>query len=496
MAEDNINFFLYIAVTICIALIILFYRRNSRLLNPKVAFFSFLTLFFIAGILRFNSVDSRVHNLEKFVEAQENIIDPGERRPIKITILGYVNKEPEINSDNQRLVIHANKMLAGPYSIDLDEQILVTTASFPEYEYGDLLAIYGQIKRPQNFSDFDYAAYLAKDAIYTTMLFPEIKTADLDLSVGQKIKLNFFENIFSVKSAFQKSIRRSIGEPNAAFIEGILLGSRTQISDELKEAFARTGTSHITAVSGYNITIVAGIICSFFIIFLRRPTAFWFSVIGVALFVILTGAQASVVRAAVMGTLVLLAQREGRLSDPRNAIVLAGAAMVLINPLILRNDIGFQLSFFATLGLIYLAPSIERYFKKIPNTFKIRETLIMTISAQIFVLPLLLYYFKSLSLVFLPANLIVLPTIPFAMAAGFAAALAGMILPFLGQVVGYVAWIITSFEIGVIKFLAKPDWASVSIGFSWYWAVALLGLIFWFTQKLRRIHKSTENSEN
>ena len=258
MAEDNINFFVYIAVTICIALIILFYRRNSRLLNPKVAFFSFLTLFFIAGILRFNSVDSRVHNLEKFVEAQENIIDPGERRPIKITILGYVNKEPEINSDNQRLVIHANKMLAGPYSIDLDEQILVTTASFPEYEYGDLLAIYGQIKRPQNFSDFDYAAYLAKDAIYTTMLFPEIKTADLDLSVGQKIKLNFFENIFSVKSAFQKSIRHSIGEPNAAFIEGILLGSRTQISDELKEAFARTGTSHITAVSGYNITIVAG----------------------------------------------------------------------------------------------------------------------------------------------------------------------------------------------------------------------------------------------
>src|SRR3989344_6612257 len=116
-----------------------------------------------------------------------------------------------------------------------------------------------------------------------------------------------------------------------------------------------------------------------------------------------------------MGSLVLLAYREGRLTNPRNAIALVGAAMVFINPVVLRYDIGFQLSFAATLGLVYVAPVIEKYFSKLPKLFDLRETLIMTISAQIFVLPLLLYYFKSLSLISLPANIIVLPTIPLAM---------------------------------------------------------------------------------
>ena len=89
-----------------------------------------------------------------------------------------------------------------------------------------------------------------------------------------------------------------------------------------------------------------------------------------------------------MGILVLTARREGRLNDPRNAIVLAGAAMIMLNPIILRHDIGFQLSFMATLGIIYVMPIIEKYFAKLPDLFNFRETLIMTASAQFFVLPL------------------------------------------------------------------------------------------------------------
>jgi competence protein ComEC len=206
----------------------------------------------------------------------------------------------------------------------------------------------------------------------------------------------------------------------------------------------------------------------------------------VALFTILTGAQASVVRAAIMGAIVLLARREGRLNDPHNAIVLAGAAMILINPLVLRYDIGFQLSFAATLGLIYLAPAIEKYFAKLPKFFQLRETMIMTVSAQIFVLPLLLYYFKNFSVISLPANLIILPTIPFAMVLGFITGLAGLIMPFLGQIVGYFAWFLTSLQLWIVKVLAKPDWAAISLELKWYSIVIAYILLVWLVVKIKK----------
>jgi competence protein ComEC len=190
-----------------------------------------------------------------------------------------------------------------------------------------------------------------------------------------------------------------------------------------------------------------------------------------------------------MGVLVLLAQREGRLSDPRNALVLTGALMIFISPRILRYDIGFQLSFAATIGLIYAAPLIKRYFEKLPSFFNFRETFVMTLSAQFFVLPLLLYYFKNLSLVSLPANIIVLPLIPFAMLLGALTGVAGLILPFLGRLVGYFAWLVSAFELGVIKLFAKPSWAAVSVRFNWYAVilayVVIVGFLIWLNWKDR-----------
>lgn len=469
---------------VCAVLIAIFYRRGSRLLNVKIGLAAFLTLFFVLGVVRFNYVNSRQHNLQKFAEAQAQVIDPKHKHPIKVTLNGYIDDEPVVSGSKQNLVFRALKLIAGQQSIDVNERTLITTQLFPEYQYGDKLAITGEVQLPQNFSDFDYRTYLAKDSIFTTVSYPNIITTQIDLPFYEKWKLAVFREIFVFKNSFERSVGRSIMQPNAAFVDGILLGSRSQLPDNIKQDFARTSTSHIIAVSGYNITIIAGIISWFFLLFMRRPLAFWFSIAGIVLFTIMTGAQASVVRAAIMGALVLLANREGRLSSPRNAIVLAGALMVLLNPTILRYDVGFQLSFAATLGLIYVSPIIEKYFFKLPDYFNLRETLIMTASAQIFVLPLLLYYFKSLSVTSLPANIIVLPTIPFAMLLGFVSGIAGMILPVLGHLVGYFAWLLTGFELGVIKILAKPSWAAISIEFKWYMVVAAYVLIVIFLKKL------------
>ncbi len=514
----------WLAAGVGAILIAVFFRRGSRILNPKIAFVAFWALLFLFGVGRFNVVSARQRVLEKFARASSELTDIDPQNKIKITLRGYIDGEPEIKGDRQRLVFRSKFAESAQRLIKTDERVLITTRLYPSYRYGQQIKIYGEPMLPKNFSppsatggggsDFDpvrdhpaegtataargrpvsngidYKSYLAKDGIYTLMSYPEIETSAVRLLFVERLKIGFLSQVFVFKKVFVDSINRSISEPHAAFINGILLGAKTQIPAEIQDDFRRAGTSHILAISGYNITMIAGMISWLFLLFLRRQTAFWFSVVGVLLFVVLTGAQASVVRAAIMGLLLLAAQREGRLYGAVNAIIFAGAVMVFLNPQILRYDVGFQLSFMATLGLIYLFPVLEEKFEarrwRLPKFLSFGETLAMTLAAQIFVLPLLLYYFKNLSLVSLPANILVLPLVPYAMLLGFAMGLAGMILPFLGQLVGYFVWLLTSIQLGLIGLLAKPSWAAVSMEFSWYLVVLVYVFGFFVLRMILR----------
>lgn len=477
----------WIGSAVFAGLIAVFFRRDSKVLNPGIVFFAFLGLFLLFGVGRFNSFNPRQHILEKLAQASAELRNVSGENRFKVAIFGYLDEEPDIRGDSQRLVFKSKVLQSGKRFLPTDESVLVTTGLYPSYGYGQKLVISGELILPQNFSDdrdhnFDYVKYLAKDRIYTLMRYPDIAEAGgLKLDFWERTKVSFYGKIFAVRRVFENSVKRSLAEPNAAFIGGILLGARSQIPEDLKAAFNRTGTTHILAISGYNITIIAGIISWILLAFLRRQTAFWFSVAGIVVFTILTGAQASVIRAAIMGGLLLYAQKEGRLYGAANGVVFAGAAMVLINPGILRFDIGFQLSFMATLGLIYLAPVLEEKFKTLagwlPEFFKIRENLTMSISAQIFVLPMILYYFKNLSLVSIPANILILPLIPATMLLGFVTGLAGMIFGPLGQIAGYFTWLLSSLELAVIKILGRPVFAAVTVKFPWYLVALAYGII-------------------
>lgn len=468
---------------ICVALIAVFYRRHSRLLNPYIALASFLTVVFLAGVIRFNAVASRRHTLQKIAQAGTEVNDPFNKHPIKVTLYGYINDEPSIKGDKQRLTFYSKAIAFQGQTVPTEERVLLTVRLYPEYHYGQQIKVQGAPKIPQNSSDFDYRAYLAKEGIYTVIDQPEITETKFNFSFYEKIKTAVYRPIFQLKDAFVSSLYRSLTEPNASYAAGVLLGARSaQIPPEIINDFSRTSTSHILAVSGYNITIIAVVISWFFLRFMKRPTAFWFSLAGVAFFTILTGAQASVVRAAIMGSLLLVANRVGRLNDARNSVVLAGTVMVLLNPLILRHDVGFQLSFASTLGLIFVSPIIERYFTRLPAVYGLRDTLVATSSAQFFVLPLLIYYFHTISLVALPVNLLILPTIPWAMLLGFITGLAGMIWPFLGQLIGYFTWLLTAVELGIVHIFARPSWSAVTFNPTWYeiltaYALIIVGLV-------------------
>ena len=371
-------------------------------------------------------------------------------------------------------------------------QFRVATRPYPEYRYGEALTLGGRIEEPENFSDdFDYRAYLAKDDIYFVMAFPNIER----VAVGGGNPLYRF--LFSLKREFSGKLSRYLAEPHAAFMAGLLLGERQSFSPEFSEQLKTTGTSHIVALSGYNITIVAeALMSTLMFLFLPFAWAFWVAIAGIVAFTLLTGAAASVVRAAVMGVLVLVAHRAGRVYRVRNAIAFAAAAMLLANPKLLRFDVGFQLSFFATLGLVYGTPLIERAYNRasmrlalfVRDLGLVRErrerprrgrkpflkgVFISTMAAQLAVLPLIVYHFGTLSLVAPIANLAILPVIPTTMFFGFLSGGLAFVSDALASAAAAAAWALLAYELGAIGFFARLPYAALAV--PWLGLIALLG---------------------
>lgn len=417
-----------------------------------------------------------------------------------ITIEGVIVAEPRESARSQQLIVHDAATGA---------RVLVFARKFPSYRYGDRIRAKGELRHPENFAeDFDYAAYLAKDDIYYVMSYPEVSL--LGRGEGNRV----YALLFSVKGAFSRSIERILPEPHAAFLRGLIIGERQSFSEELRLELRATGTTHLVALSGYNITIIGDNFLRLLrFLFVPFAAAFWVAAAGIIGFVLLAGAQASVVRAAIMGLLVLVARREGRQYRMRNALALAAFLMLLENPKILRFDVAFQLSFLATLGLVYGAPLIEQWYDRWQTRVRlalrevglireyrgerkpkkrrrrvIRETLVTTLSAQLFVAPLLVFSFGSISLVSPVANLFVLPAIPYTMFAGFVAGLAGLLVTTFGRMVGWAAWLLLEYELRAIGWFAAIPHAAIESRAAGIIVVLLLYgvLAFWLLRRWRK----------
>jgi len=268
---------------------------------------------------------------------------------------------------------------------------------------------------------------------------------------ARDIKFNI--NFNGLLTQSNKAIQNILPEPQASFLAGLLLGIQDNIPKDLIENFNKTGTRHIIALSGYNITIIASLLMGFLLwLGFWRKHAFFISIIAIIFFVILTGASASVVRAAIMGTLVLIAQRAGRISNPRNLLAATAFLMLLKEPSALIDNVGFQLSFAATIGILYLGPRLQ----------KLPEILATTLSAQIAVLPFLAYYFHQISLISPFANLLILPIIPVTMAIGFMAVILGIIWIPAGAFFSWPTWLFLTYEIKLVEIMAKMPFGSLN----------------------------------
>lgn len=203
------------------------------------------------------------------------------------------------------------------------------------------------------------------------------------------------------------------------------------------------------------------------------------------------GAPASAIRAGIMASLLLIAQYFGRFSTASRAIIFAATLMLLQNPLILRLDIGFQLSFLATLGLIHLQPILSDYFKKIPNFFQLRNNLSATLSAQTFVFPILVYNFGQISIISPITNILILPLIPFLTILGFIFSFIGIFWQILGQFFSWPAWLLLTYILKIIDFSSKIPFASLIFkNIHWIFLIIsylILGVVIWRLQENRKL---------
>lgn len=369
-----------------------------------------------------------------------------------IKFSGQIIDKPDVRTGNQRLIVN-------PKNTDIN--ILVVAPLDIDMQYGDEISVTGKLDLPENFKtntgkEFNYERYLSNKDIYFIVQYAQVEI--ISQNNGSFIK----KYLFKFKDSFLKNINIALDSPQSDLASGLILGVKGNFTEKMRNDFVTTGTIHIIALSGYNVTIVANSIVKIFEYLFSKSVSIGFGIFTIILFVIMSGAGASAVRAGVMAVIALFGRISGRNYDASRALVIAFLLMFAWDPRIV-TDISFQLSFAATFGILYVTPLVIHWVLWVPARFGIREIAATTISAQITVLPLLLYSTGVLSLVSFPANILVLPIIPITMLLSFISGVSGYIGFGLSNFFGVVTNLPLSYILKSIEFFASFPFASITV---------------------------------
>jgi competence protein ComEC len=401
----------------------------------------------------------------------------------KIELSGLICSEAEVDFRWQRLVIC------------VPERILIFTPLYPEYNYGDFLRIRGILEEPPVFADFDYRHYLASQNIHALLYYPQLELITGKLPFAKKVYLL----ILNFKWKLKNIINKGLPEPEASLANALLLGYKKALFPTDNDMFARAGLSHLIVVSGAHIMILSSLLFSF-LIFLGLPRFFVFKVIFIFLFFypIIVGLGFSAIRAAIMGALMFLALYYGRMSKTINALIFSANLILIFNPQLLWSDIGFQLSFAAVLGIIYLYPLGNRIKQKLKRIKGLLGRMIvffwemfsLTLACQLAVLPILVINFQSFSLISLLANPLVIWIFPFIIASLLIALIFSALFPIWAPFLFAPAYFMLTFLFNCVRFFASVPGATVSVAnfsrkaiFVYYF---LLIFSLWFIRQLNQ----------
>lgn len=411
------------------------------LLKKKQTYILVMLFFFSFAVILF-----RFHDEKDFFIKEHEVYHDGQNAHFE----GVISNDPDIRDNTTHLVVND-----GTY------ELLVTIPHTDEFAYGDKVSVAGKIESPESFETssgkvFDYVGYLAKDRIFHTVSYGQVEL--IEHGKGNI----FIAGLYKIKHKVMFPIRTLFKEDTGSLLSGILFGDKKGINQDITNEFITTGTIHIVALSGYNVTIVALALIALFRSVFGYSGGMVAGAVGIVVFAVMTGLGATVLRASVMAILAIVARMSGSKFDAGRALLFAATCMILINPWILIYDISFQLSCMATCGLVYFSPLVYEYMGIITTRFGLREIVSSTIATNIAVLPLLMYKTGIVSIVSVPVNVLVVPVVPVVMLLGALTITTFFILTPLALFVAYVTSLFLVYILKIVHFTAHLPFASFS----------------------------------
>jgi competence protein ComEC len=329
-----------------------------------------------------------------------------------VTLVGPVVSPPDVTDTRTLLQVSAERVIAAQGEFLTSGTALVQAPRWLDVAYGDRVTATGRLVTPGVFDTFSYADYLARRGVFSVLEDANVTvtTADSGTSITARL--------YHLREGVQQAINRALPEPGAGLLVGILTGDERGISPALEQDFQVVGASHIIAISGFNMVVIAGVTMAVMrgIFGPRRRWTATIAGLGViALYTLFTGAMPPVTRAALMTGVYFIGQTLRRRTFVPASLAAATLILIVLNPTVIY-DVGFQLSLVAVLGLAYLTPPLARGLDALLVRFRLgslsralQEPIVLTLAAQIAVLPLTLLYFGRLTPYTLLVNALIVP---------------------------------------------------------------------------------------
>ena len=442
----------------------LFIAASIAVLTLVISFFCYryaFSLGVIVGVLVFYSVGAFEYlyvsksNEDKFKEFSGQLV----------TISGYVASEPEIKQTRVSYVVRTKSIATESHKKEVSGKVLLNTLQNPEnhlLEYGQKVEIRGRLNTPKgrrNPGGFDYRRYLAQSGFSATIF-----STDANISAGEERYAPVLTKLgMGLRKRIIETIDKSLPKQQAGLLNGMLIGYRGGLDKTVQSAFSDAGLTHIMAVSGANVAfIVMPLLFLFKKIGIRQRIANVMVIFILIVFVYVTGFSPSVLRAVIMAVTMLAAQILRRETDVYTSISFSAILLLLFNPFTLF-DIGFQLSYGATLSLVAFSGSIREKISRLPIPGFISDVLAVTLAAQIGVLPITVYYFNKISLISLATNLLVVPFTQIVTVLGFAMVILGQINLLISVIIGYANTVFLSFILFVCRLSTRIPLATIKV---------------------------------
>lgn len=443
---------------------VIWHLRSQR--QGLIAFIPFLLFFVAAGSIAFNLAVNKVSgNVQPYHDQQ-------------CTLVGMVADEPLWHNDRVVFPLALDMAIIRgeerPAAGTVRATLYFNDKSVPALSYGQQISVRGLLLVPQgrrNPGGFDFGAFLQTrgmaGAFYGEARSMEVQGFAADLSFFRRISLELREKMTALLQA-------QLPSAAGGLLVALLFGEQHALEPAVEEAVRRTGVAHMLSVSGLHVALLAAM---FFVLCNRLGVKGWPACLFITLFLFayayITGMEPATLRSFVMITLGLLALCLGRRNDLPTAVAAAALVTLIHNPLLLFHT-GLQLSYAATVSLItFAAPLQQALIKAMARLPLIRLSpylheqvaalTAVTIAAQLGTLPIIAYTFKEISLVALPANILILPVMALLLGAGLIAAILGLVMPFFASLSLLVAYPLLAYILWLTEMLSALSFAAVPI---------------------------------